>query len=296
MGRFSRAWALTKQSGRVLLSDKQLLMFPVMSTLAMAVLLAVVLVPTLVLVDFTKLANSSGSDGKSAVAFEAWHALALFAVYFVSSFVMTFFNVALIGSVMNKFKGEDASVGAGLRLAMSRLPQIAGWSALSATVGVVLKMIEERAGLIGSLVIRLVGVAWAIATFFVVPILVVEGLGPIAAVKRSVEVIRRTWGESLISNLGISLVSGLALLVLGVVPAVAIGVGGAVMMPNSPAIPVILAVLWLLAVGVLIALVSSALRGIVLAATYQYAVTGQVPAGFDPAAVQTVLAPRKKKA
>jgi serine/threonine protein kinase len=118
-----------------------------------------------------------------------------FAFYLATSFVIVFFNTALISCALIRFDGGNPTLGDGLSAAVARLPQILGWALLSATVGTILKQVEERVPLVGKFVIGLVGMAWAILTFMVVPILAAEGLGPIAAVKRSTSLLRKTWGE-----------------------------------------------------------------------------------------------------
>lgn len=291
LARLQAGWGLFKQSWAVLWGDKQLVLFPLLSSAALLLVLISFAVPMAVLVDWTSFAEQAKQKSGGRVPLEIWHYAVLGVFYFVNFFVITFFNVGLVSCAISKFRGGDASLSTGIRAAVSLLPQILAWSLVAASVGVVLKAIEERAGLIGSFVIRLIGMAWAIATFFVVPVLVVERVGPIEAVKRSAMVLRKTWGESLALNLGIGAVSGLlgvlALLPLigGVVAAIAMGsvwpavAGGAV---------TVLAI-------VVISLVTSALKGIVLAATYEYASTGAIPAGFDAAVLQQAFKTKVKK-
>jgi hypothetical protein len=192
---------------------------------------------------------------------------------------------------MDRFEGRETGVRAGLRAAAAKLPKIAGWAAVSATVGVILKMVEERLGIIGKIVIRFIGMAWTIATYFVVPIMVVENVGPIDAVKRSAEVLKKTWGEALTGNLGISAISGLAAL-LAFLPGIA-GVGLAVA-TDSP---------WWLIPGfaitfvllMLIALIGSTLKVILMAATYRFAATGTAPAQFDGELLSQAFKAKKQK-
>src|SRR6185503_3881177 len=100
-------------------------------------------------------------------------------------------------------EGRPVSVGDGLRAAASRIPQIIGWAALSATVGVLLKAIEERVPAVSKLIITALGFVWGVVTYFVVPVLALEKLGPVSAVKRSGEIIKKTWGESAVGALGL---------------------------------------------------------------------------------------------
>src|SRR5690606_34767964 len=101
-------------------------------------------------------------------------AVVLFAYYFVNYFVIIFFNSALISCAIIRFKGGNPNLGDGFAAATSRLPQIAGWAAVAATVGVILRIIESRSERAGEIVAGLMGMAWSIVTYFVVPIIVVE--------------------------------------------------------------------------------------------------------------------------
>lgn len=283
--RIANGWELTKQSWAVLRSDKQLMVFPVLSTGACLVVLASFAVPMLATVDWSSIGQQNGQVrhfGGPLVY------LIAFAFYFVNYFVMSFFNAALIGAAMRKFEGESGTVRDGLRVAMSRLPQLLGWALVSATVGMVLRMISERLGILGRIVIGLIGMVWSIATYFVVPVLVVEGVGPIDAVKRSGAIIRKTWGESLVANIGLGAIVMLAM-IGAMLPAVAGIVFGA--MQDAPVIIAIgIAVTVLLMIAV--ALVSSTLQVILVAALYRFAATGLVPEQFDGATLRQVF--RKK--
>lgn len=270
-GTFSRSWELGKQSLAVLRHEKQLVVFPILSTLACLAVIASFAAPVLMTVDFEAL-----RDDPQAARHPAYY-LVLFAFYFANYFVIAFFNAALIACAMNRFNGEDTTVAAGLRAAGSRLPQILGWALVSATVGVVLRAIAERSGLLGRIIVGLIGMAWSIATYFVVPVLVVEGVGPITAVKRSTGILRKTWGEALVANAGIGGVTGLFLL-LASLPLI----GGVVLgVLNESVATAIVGVGLTIVLWILISLISSTLQVILVAALYRYASTGLIPEHFD---------------
>src|SRR5205807_7054495 len=115
---------------------------------------------------------------------------------------------------MIRFRGGNPTIADGLRAARERITQIIAWAFLAATVGVALRIIAERVGFIGKIVIAILGAAWTVATYFVVPVLVVEKLGPYVALKRSTAIIKKTWGESLVSNVGIGLITTLVTMLL----------------------------------------------------------------------------------
>lgn len=282
------SWSLFKQSWHVLCADKHLVILPVLSTLACLVVLVSFVVPAAIFLPDWNEATRGGSQG-AEIHLNAAAYIGLFAFYLVNFFVITFFNTALVACASNRFQGKDSSLRAGLGVAVSRLPQILQWALLSATVGMVLRAVAERAGLLGSIVIRLVGMGWAIATYFAVPVLALEGLGPFAAVKRSVEILRKNWGQSLTLHVGLGLV-GLLLTFAAFVPLVA-GVALSVTMESwiPGAIGGVVTVLCLIVLG----LVTSTLRVIIQTALYRFVVTGTAPEGFDPALLQAAIRTKK---
>lgn len=288
--RIKTSSALFVQAWRTLKGDPTLVLFPVISTIATLLILASFALPIAMNPDLASEyyragePAADGTEGPSRLQ-PASYAIA-FAFYLVLSFSTIFFNCALLAAADRRFRGEPAGVAYGISAAMARLPQIIGWTLLSAVVGTILNMLERRLGIFGRIAVFLVGMAWAIATYFALPALVLEGVGPFTAVRRSVDAIRKTWGESLVLAIGIGLAGTLVTLVVGLTI-----VGGVVLIAlgQPPAIGIAV-----IAVGVVLliawALVASTLTTIVRAALYRYAVDGSVPAGFDAAALQAAFA------
>lgn len=170
----------------------------------------------------------------------------------------------------------------GLRIARGKILPIIGYAAIAATVGMILRAMEERAGFIGRIVVGMIGVAWTLATFMVVPVLVEQEVGPIDAVKESALLLKNTWGENLIGNGGIGLVFGLVTVAVMLVGGALTGFSAA-----NGMVPVAITLGAVTVLAVLgIALVQSALAGIYSAALYRYATDGQAPSGFDGAVLQ----------
>jgi hypothetical protein len=284
-GKFARSWALMKASATVLRSDKSLLLFPLLSGACTLLVAASFLIPVaLMLIG----GEHAGQDFQQRMSVGTY--LLMFAFYLVQYFVIIFFQTALTGVALMHLRGEPTSVAAGFALARSRLPHILGYALIAATVGLLLRMVQERLGLIGRLVVGFLGLAWTVATFLVVPILASEDVGPVDAVQRSVALLKRSWGENLIGNGGIGVVFGL-LMVLAVLLS-AVLIGGAVAMQSVVAI-VVAAVVVVLGF-VLLGLVQSSLQGIYAAALYRYAEAGEASVGFDQALLQQAFAPKKK--
>jgi hypothetical protein len=270
--RISNGWQLTRQSWHVLRLDKELVVFPLLSGVACL----------LVLASFAFPLWSSGYV-------ETWledeqptsHPLAyvlLFLFYLINYFVIVFFNSALIGCAIIRFRGEDPTLADGMRAASDRLPQIFAWALVSSTVGLILRVIESRSEKAGELVAGLLGMAWSAASYFVVPVLVIEKLGPVAAAKRSLSILRHTWGEAFTGNFGIGVIT-LVMNLLASVPLVA----GIFAISSGQYVLGTLA----LALGgvalILVSLVSAALHAILVAALYLFAADGTVPGPFDEA-------------
>ncbi len=284
-GKFARSWALMKASATVLRSDKSLLLFPLLSGLCTLLVAASFLIPVGVMMVGGEHAGQDFHQRMSAGTY-----LLMFAFYLVQYFVIIFFQTALTGVALMHLRGEPTSVGAGFALARAKLPQILGYALIAATVGLLLRMIQERLGLIGRVVVGFVGLAWTVATFLVVPVLASKDVGPVDAVKESVELLKRSWGENLIGSGGIGVVFGL-LMVLAVLVG-ALLIGGAMAMQSIVAI-VVAAVVVVLGF-VLLGLIQSSLQGIYAAALYRYAEAGEASVGFDQALLQQAFVPKNK--
>ena len=277
--RISNGWALTKQSWQVLKLDKELLVFPLVSGIACIMVMASFALPLWGTGYFETVMNDEAQVGQDPVA---W--VILFAFYFVNYFVIVFFNTALIACAIIRFRGGDPTVMDGFRAATSRMPQILAWALVSATVGIILKAIESRSERAGQIVSALMGGAWSIATYFVVPVLVVEKLDPLNAVKRSFAVLKKTWGESLSANFGIGIITFL----LSLASFVPIVLGIMALVAGQTALGIVGVVCGVLAL-ITVSLISSALSSILLGALYLYAADGEVPQQFDSAVLSNAF-------
>ena len=269
--RLSRSWKLFKASASVLAQDRELLLFPLISLGAMFLLVLSFAAPAI------GVALTGGFDADAHGGFSASVYVLAFAFYFSQYFIIFFFNTALVGAAMIRLDGGHPTFHDGLRLASSRAGAIAGYALIAATVGMVLRAIQERVGFIGRIVVGLLGVAWTVATFLVVPVLAARRVGPVDAVKDSASLIKTTWGENVIGQMGLGAVFSLVFLAV-------VGTGtllvGAALFTQSVALVVASLVLVVLLLGVT-GLVHSALTGIYSAALYRYATTGEVGLGFE---------------
>jgi len=277
MERISRGWALTKQSWGVLKSDRSLVIFPMLSAIFALIAVAVIWLPT---------ASMSGVlAGEAINEHDPVYYIAAAATAYVSTFIAVFFNVALAACAVRSLRGEDTTVGERIRAAMQRLGPILGWTLVAATIGLVLRLLQDRIPLAAKIAVWIAGAAWAVATFFVIPVLALERSGPWQSIKRSVAVVNARWGEGATGTVAISAVTVLVVVI--------VMVGGA-----ACAIVLFAAGLQQLAIAVIaiavaavivVSIVSSALTEIFRVAVYQYAVTGATPGAFDNALLQNAF-------
>ena len=276
--KLSNSWELVKASAQVLKADKELLIFPLLSFGAFVATLVVFFLP----MAFFGFGEAAGSE-----IFEILATVVGFVFYVVTTFIMIFFNSALVGAALIRLEGGDPTVADGMRIARNRIGSIFAWSLLAATVGMILKAARERAGFLGDIVIGMIGIAWNLATFLIVPVLVTHNLGPIESLKKSAELLKKTWGEQIAGNLGIGAVVALAFVLYSVIaiPAVVLAI-------TTGVTAVIVAAIVCVAAGYgLLALISAALSGIYSAALYRFATTGE--AGFiDRGLLQQAFQPK----
>jgi hypothetical protein len=271
--RISRSFRLLRASWEVLMADKELLVLPLLSFLFIAVATA----------GLGALAWMGGfiSERENPTALDYVY-LAIF--YFVTYFIGIFFNAAVVGAATIRLRGGDPTVRDGLRMAASKTGKIVGWAAVSATVGLILRSLEERFGFLGDIVVAIIGVAWSAVTFFVVPVLLYEPLGVMSGIKRSASIFKQRWGETFIGSGAI----GLAMVLIAL-PVIAAAAGlGTLYVPLGIGFGV-------LAVGLLVA-VGSAVSGVFNAALYRYAMTGEAAGAFDATDLQGSFRPKRGRA
>jgi len=206
--RLSNGWTISQNSFAVLKENRQLIIFPILSAISM-----ILVISSFVIV----IMGAAGWDTQvikeqSRVV----NYLILFGYYLVNYTVIVFFNTALVHCTHLYFNGEEVTVRKGFQFALSRMGPILSWSVFAATVGTLLRVLQDSLGRIGKFITSLIGIVWSIATFFVVPVIAYENLGPLAAFRRSSELVREKWGEGLGAtfSFGIIQLAGFFLLVI----------------------------------------------------------------------------------
>ncbi|MDQ3443040.1 MAG: DUF6159 family protein [Chloroflexota bacterium] len=266
MNRLRRSWELAKASWGVIRSDWTLLRYPLVSGVLSMILGSLALL---------FLWGSGTFESSSTDDVSIGSMIGLFIFYLVTYTVVIFCNVALVSTVMAKFAGQPEHADTGWAAARARWRKILGWAAIAATVGVLLNVLSNRGDRVTEILAVIGAAAWSLATFLIVPVLVVENVGPVDALKRSTTLLKRTWGEQIAGNAGIGLVTGL--LMVGVI---AVG-GGLIWLAalTSNVVVIVVAVIPVLVAVAITMTVTSAMGTVYSAATYRYA-TNEPTVGF----------------
>lgn len=264
--RMRQGWQLTKKAWGVVREHPKLVKLPFIGGLLALIAAIVVAGPGLWL-------STSDTQSTQVVGY-----VLIGIGSYLASCIIIFYNVILAGAANEALMGREPDIAAARRVAMNRLPAIAGWALIGVVVSAIIRGLRDRGGIVGQIVGGLASAAWGIVTFLVVPVLALEQVGPIEAMKRSVGLVKNRWGQQVTGNLviggaamivtfvgGILAVAGVALLVSG---AVGSSIAGAV----------------LIAIGLAIAIgagvIASATRGVFGVALYHYTAENQAVGPF----------------
>jgi hypothetical protein len=278
MGKLSNSWELMKASWKILMLDKEMLLFPLFSGIA-SILVMFSFAAPLFFFDDGALFNDMVSSENQLVQF-----VVVFLFYFCNYFVVIFFNSAVVICATIRMNGGNPTVKDGIRLALKRLPLIIRWALVASGVGMILRIIEERAGILGRIIAGVLGFAWTVTSFLVIPVMVVDKRGPIDALKESAHLLRKTWGEQLITNFSFGLIFMLLML-----PAIGISI---LAVTSGEAFIIIfvsiISALYFLA----LVLIQSTLQGIFQAALFKFARSGNVAEGFNGYLLKNAIRPK----
>ena len=216
MGRFSNSKQLASASWGVLKADKELMTIPVIGA-AVAGVVAIVVGSVV----YATLETSTDAAGETTTSANPAAVVLGILGLLIVAVVTQLFAGALVAGANERFEGGNPTLGSSFSKAMTRFGSILGWTATNATVGVILSAVREKAGFLGDIVVGIIGAAWNIVTWLVMPVIIVEGIGPLAATKRSAVLIKSKWGENLIAQGGLGLF-GLLIILPGVIVGVAI--------------------------------------------------------------------------
>ncbi|MCE9544765.1 MAG: DUF6159 family protein [Planctomycetia bacterium] len=276
-----RSWRFAMTSYSILWRNKALLLFPILSTISATMVIASFVSPFLLSGTLRHWAMSlSDKQNLHDLPTEQKVGLAAlaFLFYFANYLVIVFFNSALVAGAFQAIAGQPVSLSAALKTAGQRWPQILGWAALSAVIGTLLKSIENGHEKVGQLIAAVLGSGWTVMTYFVIPVIVVEGLGPIAAIKQSLSVLKQHWGTALIGNVSLGLLGFLLTMPLFLLAAGLVALGVAAGQPLAMGGCIAAAV----AIGVLAVGISSSADMVFKALLFNFATGRALPAGISP--------------
>lgn len=271
IGRFRASFILMKESAGLLKKDKEIMIFPALSAIFSIIFFAIIFIVFF----FTALHGDItvfNKDSQVTVSLGAEIVFG-FIFYFISFFIIIFFQAGIVTIINGRLKSQDLTFSDGLRNAFKHIGKIAVWALLAATVGMILRAISERSKLLGKIVIFFIGAAWSILTFFIAPILITEELSIKDSLKKSAEIIKKTWGESVIVGVGFGLIF-MMLFLLGFLIFIA-------SLFTASSVIIISAAVLLVLYLIILLIISSTLDTVFKTVLYQYANNGIVPAGFS---------------
>jgi ABC-type multidrug transport system fused ATPase/permease subunit len=272
IGRYKASKTIVKEAWAILKQDKEIMGFPILSSVCtlVAALVMAVLYYFLVLGGSTETLQISKANEASEVV----QYLTLLVYYFIIFFIVSFFQAGLFMVVQGRFSGQNLSFSDGLSKARENLSKIFLWALISATVGMILGIISDNFKLVGKIIASFLGAAWNILTYFSLPSLVIGKLGIKDSFKESAALIRKTWGEAIIINFGVGMFFAILIFLT-----IALSVGIIVIFPSMYVIVTIEVLFALFMIAIIV--VSSTLSSIFKLALYNYARTGVVPVGFS---------------
>jgi hypothetical protein len=281
MNRLARGWLLTKQSWAIVRGDRTLLVFPIVAGVSGLCVAAVFV--------------GGGVGLRAATGSEPLMIVAFVIGAYLLTLLATFCNVALTACASRALDGEDTTVSEGFAAARERFGVIVEWSGVQFVVSGLMMVLEavlrEGAGQILAVLVRgLANLAWAVASFFVIPVIALEGLGPVEALKRSFSIIKQRWGEGVT---GAAAIGGLVFLFVLLPAAALIAVGVAVVSKTAVVGGL------LIAVGVVVVIVGVVVQSAVATtfkvALYRFATEDRVLGGFEREPLEKAFRPRRRR-
>jgi Family of unknown function (DUF6159) len=274
MGTFSDSWRLTKISFGLIFQDSALLVFPLVAGLSSIAVLALFALGTYFLAPLLLI------GGSLSTSYEVVGLVLFLVAYFSTTFITVYATAALVGAATLKLEGQQPTASDGWKIARANLSRLLVWALIAATVGLVIQAISTRfRGAAGIIIGGIAGATWAIATYFVVPVIIYQETTPWQSLGRSAKMFLNTFGRTLVTNIVMALLVG-----AGIVAAVVLGVIGLFLVFSGQTFFGVILIVTALGVGVLFALLGASAEGVLRAALYRYATTGKIDPDLLPQA------------
>ena len=281
VGRLKASWLLFKEAWRFLKADTEMLWIPLITAVLNLLLFGTLIAGFGLLIMGGDITLSQEGEPSSTIEL-----VFLFLCYVIGAFTFALSQAAITNTVYTRVHNGDATLLDSLRAAFSHWFSLLLWSIITSTVGLVLRVIAERSRLGIIIVAAVLGVAWSVLTYFVVPAMVIDKKSAFASIGTSARVFKMTWGETIVSNIGL----GLALLVIHL---------GAIFSVLSLSFLCFAVGLELLVIPILIiyalfivimVLIQASLEGVLKTLLYVYAAEGVIPPNFDRELLEKMLA------
>jgi hypothetical protein len=274
MQRFKNTWSLMKSSFSVLMAERKLLVFPVISSMVTLLIMASFILPILVL-------NKGWIEESMATETYDWsHYVVMFAFYYVCYFIMLFFNSATVASAVYVMRGGKPTIGGAINVVMGRIGPLAAWALIAATIGLILNIIENQSDKIGKIIAGLLGMSWTLVSFMVLPILIIENRGPVESLKASINMLKGTWGEQILGHFSFGLIYFILILPMFVFLFLLMNLGEVAII-----LAIVIGVIYTLAVAAL----QWVLQSIYMGALYMYARDHEIPDGFSVSQINSAM-------
>lgn len=287
MNMFERSWKITKLSLNVMKKDKELFLFPIIGGIFSLAFLIAMIFPIVVTAP-----ASQASGNSTGMSFY----MLIFLIYFGLALIATFFNTCVVYTIKKRFDGSKATFWDSIKFTLSRIHLVIAWGIISATVGLLLRILDqigENMGEVGqilmSILTSILGAIWSIITVFVIPAMVYHNIGPFKAIKMSIQSLKKTWGESLVRYYGLGIIE-LVLIVAGVI----LGIVFALLTTSIPALfytVIIIFSIYIIAVLMFFSVANTIFN----TALFVYADTGRVPKAYDTEIVQEAFKKKEKR-
>lgn len=314
MNKISTSWAILMSSVQLMRQHKKLLWFPLLNFIAIVGIVVFFAMPLFTqmsvfnlsetfpqMLEAMQAAGEEYSEGEHPfLETSVWNftvldkgtptTLLLF-LYLPSMFLATFVNVAFYYEIMQAFNGEKVSLRRGFSFARTKLKAILVWSLLAGVVGAIIHKIQENVGFVGQWITGLIGIAWSVASVFAIPVIIREEQqsNPVDYLKKSAQLIKKTWGEGLTGLVSISVVT--FLLTVGII------ISGIILSIFTTQLftATLIIVLIVITAIILLMYLSGVARNIYLCGLYIYASEGVAPGPFDTQIFEKAWKVKKQK-
>ncbi len=265
MRRFSNTWSLMKSSFEVLKEDPRILIFPILSGVFSLLIIGSFLLPFFATGDLSSVRILESEGGFLGYIY-------LFLFYFLSYFVVLFFNSASVAFAIDFMRGGRPTISNSLRMVIKKITPLLGWTFIAATVGLIINSLENSSDSFGKIISVVLGLSWTVISFLVLPILIIEGKGPITSLKLSTKMLKDSWGEQLIGHFSFGLLFAALTIPIGLFILFALQAGGTIAIAGLG-----IGILLMVVLGV----VQWALQSIFMGAMYLYVRKDNVPLTFS---------------